>query len=98
MRDGEEAAPRGGAAARVAHVGVVARVEDVVGDAVVGGDEAAEADLELEDGAGHVGGFEGGGLEVEAEGYGGVGDAVDDGVGGGLRGGGGGVEGSRGWW
>lgn len=78
MRDGEEAAREAG----VRHVGVIAGVEDVVRDAVVRGDEAAELDLDLEDGAGHVFGFDGGVFEVEAEGYGGVGDAVDDGVGG----------------
>lgn len=91
MRDGEEAAREG----RVGHVGVVALVEDVVGDAVVGGDEAAEPDLDLENGAGHVLGLDRGVLEVEAEGYGGVGDAVDDGhaV---LKGRG--VEGSGGQW
>lgn len=74
MRDGEEAARE----VRVAHVGVVARLEDVKGDAVVGGDEAAELDLDLEYGASHVLGLDRGVLEVEAEGYGGVGDAVDE--------------------
>ena len=41
MRDGEEAAH----VERVAHVWIIAVEEDVVGDLVVGGDEATKLDL-----------------------------------------------------
>ena len=75
MRDGEEAT----GIVRVAHVGIIAGEENVVGGLVVGGEEAAEFDLCLEDGADELLALDGVRLELEAEGCGCVGDAVLDG-------------------
>ena len=55
-------------------VRIITAEEDIIGGLVVRGDIAAEPDLRLQDGAGHVLGFDGGGVEVNAEGGGCVGD------------------------
>lgn len=89
--DADEAARPG----RVALVGLVVGLEGQVAELVGGGDLGAEGLLGAEDGAGQVGLLDGGLVEGEVEGRGGVGDAVaDHGVRGG--GGGGGGQGEKG--
>ncbi len=58
------------------HVGIVTTEEDVIGGLVVGGDVAAELDLRLQEGAGHVLLFNCGGFKVKAEDSGRVRDQV----------------------
>lgn len=88
--DADEAARPG----RVALVGLVVGLEGQVAEPVGGGDLGAEGLLGAEDGAGQVGLLDGGLVEGEVEGRGGVGDVVaDHGVGGG--GGGQGEKGGK---
>ena len=80
---------------RVAHVRIIAGEEDVVSGLVVGGEEATEFDLGLEDGADEFLARDGVTLELEAESCGCVGDSVLDGS---IGLGGRGVEESAGHW
>ena len=70
VHDGEETTGKVG----FTRVRIITVEEDIIGGLVVRGDIAAELDLRLKDGAGHVLGFDGGGVEVEAEGGGCVGN------------------------
>lgn len=74
MRDTEEAPGK----SWLTYIGIIVEEEDVICGLIVGGDVAAEFNLRLQDGAGHILGLDGVRLEVKAQGGGCVRDTIVD--------------------